>query len=884
MPGITPPARMDGFMPYMRFVPNKEIQNAFDERRAAEERQQQPVIQGLSGYLDKLWERARSAKEPIQQDLNRSMRQCNGEYDPEKLQHIREQGGSEIYMMLTSIKRRAAASWLRETLIPDNDWPFEVNPTPISDLPPDLNQWIVSNVMAEANQASFYTEVAEQDVVKRLYEVRDDIVKRMQKMAEESSRRMRTKIKDQLVEGKWRTAMAEFIDDLTTFRAAILKGPILRRRKRLKWVQEDWYGQSQFKPDVGEEIVVEFERRSPYDIYPTPGATSIQDGGLFDRYRLTVGDLVAMKGIQGYDDAAIDAVIDEYGRGGLRMWLYGDAERAEQEGKRTEYFYSTDTIDALNYWGDVPGFYLLEWGMDPKKVPDRNRVYSVECWKIGRWTIKATVNPHPLGKRPYSKTSWIKVPGTFWGWSVPDVIRDDQEMCNASARAIANNMGLSSGPQISINDVTRVPDDEDVTDVWPWKVWQFGPDRMSQSHRPPIEFYQPSIYTAELLAVYDKFSQSADEHVGLPGYTHGETDRVGGAGRTASGLSMLLGQVSKNTKMVVSNVDIDVIEERIRDVYLFNMLHSPDPTIKGDAQVEAIGARTLFVKEQQQLRRLEFLQLTNNEVDLEIMGYEGRRPLLREIAKGLDMDIDKIVPDIEDDDPMVANFKRRLQMMESALKEAKQQLENRERQTTIKAISDERIQQLENQNAVEVAKLKADSDYRVALLRSDNERDKNAISLISDRENRMAQQEQTRAQNENNLKQVETNLKDSRERDLAKMYFDQQRERTGQETARKTKRDEERHKASVEYQAQQGKTLDKKFNRMIEEIAEIAKSVSASAGETQQQISLLGESISKSEQEDKDRQKQSERNRRLIRNYLAKTGDEEIQSLVDDLG
>ena len=41
------------------------------------------------------------------------------------------------------------------------------------------------------------------------------------------------------------------------------------------------------------------------------------------------------------------------------------------------------------------------------------------------------------------------------------------------------------------------------------------------------------------------------------------------------------------------------------------------------------------------------MQLTSNPVDLQIMGQGGRAELLRETAKVLNMDIDKLIPDPE---------------------------------------------------------------------------------------------------------------------------------------------------------------------------------------------------------------------------------------------
>jgi hypothetical protein len=55
-----------------------------------------------------------------------------------------------------------------------------------------------------------------------------------------------------------------------------------------------------------------------------------------------------------------------------------------------------------------------------------------------------------------------------------------------------------------------------------------------------------------------------------------------------------------------------------------------------------------LLKESVQARRNEFLQMTANPVDIQIMGPAGRAALLREAAKVLNMDVDKLIPSPED--------------------------------------------------------------------------------------------------------------------------------------------------------------------------------------------------------------------------------------------
>ena len=132
---------------------------------------------------------------------------------------------------------------------------------------------------------------------------------------------------------------------------------------------------------------------------------------------------------------------------------------------------------------------------------------------------------------------------------------------------------------------------------------------------------------------------------GIPNYVYGSSN-VAGAGRTASGLSMLMDNASKGIKQAVANID-KIVSGIVQRLYLHNMMYDSDPYIKGDYKVVAKGAIGLIHKEALQMRRNEFLVATANPIDSQIVGPSGRAYLLREAAKGLQMDTNKIVPDQE---------------------------------------------------------------------------------------------------------------------------------------------------------------------------------------------------------------------------------------------
>jgi hypothetical protein len=148
------------------------------------------------------------------------------------------------------------------------------------------------------------------------------------------------------------------------------------------------------------------------------------------------------------------------------------------------------------------------------------------------------------------------------------------------------------------------------------------------------------------MGVYEKFSRLADDHSGIPAYVYGDLN-VQGAGRTSSGLSMLMGAAGKGIRQVVMHIDADVVKPIVERQFIYNMRYDDDEAIKGDVQVIAKGSINLAVKETVNLRRIEFLNATANPIDLEIMGKKGRATILREVAKGLQMTVEDVVPSRE---------------------------------------------------------------------------------------------------------------------------------------------------------------------------------------------------------------------------------------------
>jgi hypothetical protein len=617
---------------------------ALEERKAAELTQTEPLIQSLAAYVRTKWSVARDAKEQtVEPRMFSAVRARRGEYDPDVLQKIKQQNGSEIYMMLTSNKCRAAASWMRDVMLgTGSDKPWTLAPSPSPELPEDVEMEMREYATQQMSQVIMATGNALPQTQLRRYlnELRDEYKYAMFQEAKFKVSLMEDKMEDQLVEGGFMHAMDQFMDDITTFPCAFLKGPVVRRKPRMKWTAG---AQGGHQLSVVDTIVLEWERVDPFMIYPSPSALGIEDGDLIERHKLRTTDLEALIGVEGYNDEVIRMVLEQYGQGGLQEWLSVDSTKADAEGRNSTHSMTNPDgrIDALQFWGVVSGKMLREWGMDEKEIPDESKQYNCEVWLIGSYVIKASLNYHPLGLKPYYKASYENVPGAFWGNSTYDLVRDCQDMCNSAARALSNNMGIASGPQAWVN-VDRLPQGEEITNMFPWKLWQTTSDPMGAS-TPPVGFFQPTSNAQELMMVYEKFSVLADEYSGIPRYMTGGSP-TGGAGRTASGMSMLMSNANKSMKQVVANIDNNVMTPLLERLYFYNMRYGEDDTLKGDVMVVARGASSIVAKESSQVRRNEFLAATANPIDMSIMGLDGRATLLRETVKQLDVNPDEVVP------------------------------------------------------------------------------------------------------------------------------------------------------------------------------------------------------------------------------------------------
>ncbi len=582
----------------------------------------------IAAHIRKVWEQNRMTKQEVYYRLLYCLRARKGIYSESEKQQIAQMGGADpIYLKLTGTKCRAASSWVRDILLPIKDRPWELSPTPIPELPDDVKESAMRSVIAQIQQMGQEgMQLNPDDQIQFTNMVKKKILEQMTALANQAVSNMERKIDDMMVDGQYRKAMEEFIEDFVTYPFAVLKGPYYQSKTFLKWVNG--------KAKPRQENVLCWRRVSPFDVFYSPYAGSLQEGDMIERLRYTRTSLYQLIGLDGFKESEIREVLMHHSENKLNNWMWENFEREKLEQNSSYFLSDKDTIDGLHFWGHVKGQDLLDWGYTGK-IDDPIKMYPVDAILIGRNVIRAEINENPMGHRPYHSACWDSVPGSIVGIGLPEQMEDHQKMVNATARALATNMSIGSGPQVAIL-TDMIANGEDITSIYPMKIWQMKSSITGNSGKP-VEFFQPEIKAQELLAVLNQFEQKADDVTNVPRYSYGN-EKISGAGSTATGLSMLMNSAAKGIRRAIANVDLNVQQPTVYQTFVEIMMKDPDPSIRGDVKVIATGSAAILIKEQMLESQKEFLQIVTNDIDIAIMGKKGRAKLLSNIAANLDID------------------------------------------------------------------------------------------------------------------------------------------------------------------------------------------------------------------------------------------------------
>lgn len=625
----------------LRVFSNTELDAMEQERLDVErdmrdgEQRELAAIDELAAHIRKEFERMRwhRNKFNLPQRYLACLRQFNGNYSGKKLAEIAQFGGSQVFAQLTAVKCRGASALLRDVFLSE-DRPWTLEPTPVPEIPDDVSKNIDQLIQVEMQTMQQAGETVDPTMVEeRRQQLLDAATKATLQRAYDEAAEAEEYLDDDLREGGFYQAMMEFLMDLTIFPLAILKGPEIKRKVSLSWTDGEL--------SVKNPPRMFWRRVSPFDIYFSPGASRIEDADVIERIKLSRKDLNMLLDLPAYRQDAIRAVLRDYENGRVDYFDDAETERANEENRENPYINDSELIDTLEYHGAVKGAWLEEFGFQEIEDPDKD--YHVTAWLCGEHVLKVHLNPNPKQRHPYYVTCFEKIPGSIVGNALPEIIADAQEVANASFRSLVNNMSIASGPQVMVNEERLAPT-MDANTLYPWKRWRYISDPLMQEQQTPVSFFQPKSNADELLGVYRAMMEIMDEVSAIPRYVTGNGAASGGAASTASGLSMLMNNASKVLQNIASCIDDDIIRPVLEDLYIIKMMTDTKGKLRGDESIVVRGVAVAAAKEMDRMRQIEFMQLTGNPMDMQIIGMNGRAAILRSVASKIGLPQEEIVP------------------------------------------------------------------------------------------------------------------------------------------------------------------------------------------------------------------------------------------------
>ena len=592
-----------------------------DDLLKASERQEDDHLEDLAEYVMECFDRSKRHRDSIgmTETLQDCLRRFRGKYTTEQLEKF---GGISNYRGLTGMLVRSAFSWLKDAYFNAQDKPWTLEPTPEPELPEsmqsELNDAINSQLaiaFSESGQVGMLSS-QKRDLLQML---RNTASQMALDFAMESSKGMSKVIEDQLLEANFRDVLSEHLLDICIYPYAVLKGPVVRRKMIPVWKNNKYT----FKVEPRYYI----DRVDPKNFYPSPDSTNTQDGEfIIELMSLSRARLNEAKKMKDFYEDAINLVIDEadhqYSRQ-AQLQVTDNVDTNLDGVARNNTALKGSMYDVYEFNGRIPGETLLEFLEMHDRIDDARDDFGSEVqtawgsidpyedyestvWVCNGVVIFARLNSaKPIPYRGYYVTSAYKIPGSIYGECIPLVIADLQDELNVAARSRVYNMGMSAGP-IAEADTSRFADNDAPERIEPWTVYPVTTNTAQNNNSAPaIRFQSIPNVSNELTAVMEETWEKAHRISGIPPYMYGDGQ---GAAPTLGAFSLQYAGATKGIKTIISNIDNDIVEKLIQQMYYYNMYYHEDDAIKADARVNVRGAAGLIAQEQRQARPLELLQ------------------------------------------------------------------------------------------------------------------------------------------------------------------------------------------------------------------------------------------------------------------------------------
>jgi hypothetical protein len=602
---------------------------------------------GLAGYVKSKFEDAENGRYAHEQRWLQAYKNFRGIYD--STTQYRDSERSKVFVRITKTKVLAAFGQIIDILFTNKKFPLVVESTPVPEgiaefahMETPLDQMTQQDPYGFAGDGRELRPGAMQAEQPKaflgglqgeygqlpLVEGKAKLGEPQISPAEEAARRMEKTIHDQLLDTNAVNVLRKSIFEASLFGTGIVKGPFNFNKRVHKWERDD-NGQREYSPY--ERVVPRIEMVSLWDFHPDPSATSIEDCEyVIERHRFNRQQLRSLIKRPHFISSAIEECLakgpnyeDKY---------YEDTIREDE----TEAYYQENRYEVLEYWGVIDSKFAQEAGLEGANEMSEFDEVQVNIWVCGNMVIRCVLNPFTPARIPYQVFPYEVNPYQIWGVGVAENMEDAQKLMNGHVRMAIDNLALAGNLVFDVDEASLVPGQN--MDIFPGKIFR----RQSGVTGTAINGLKFPNTAGENLQMYQISRQLADEETGIPSIIHGQTG-VTGTGRTAAGLSMLMGSAGLSMKTVIKNIDDMLLKPLGESYFQWNMQFNEEvEDIVGDLEIKPRGVAAVMQKEVRTQRLTALLQTVANPMLAPFIKIPN---LMRELAISQDIDPDSLVND-----------------------------------------------------------------------------------------------------------------------------------------------------------------------------------------------------------------------------------------------
>ena len=602
-------------------------------------------VGNIVALVEQSFKRAEDGRDGDERRWLRAYQNYRGIYSPDV--QFTETEKSRIFVKITKTKVLAAYGQIVDVLFGNNRFPVSINPTKLPDGVADSVFFESDEKLREAQEAYKPTE---EDRMPLPGETRADIKRRLGALSKKlapvgdlvqegtgnsptsivfhpamiAAKKMEAKIHDQLEESSASKQLRSTAFEMALFGTGVMKGPFAEEKEYPSWDEDGTYN-PMFK------TIPKCEYVSIWNFYPDPDAANMEEADYcIQRHKMSRSSLRNLQRRPFFRSKSIKKAI-ELGPSYKREWWEQAMEDDSQETP-------TERWEVLEYWGYIDTDTLRENEVDiPKEMKNLDQL-SVNVWVCNGEVLRLFLNPFNPTYLPFYAVPFEVNPYSFFGVGIGENMDDTQSLMNGFMRMSVDNGVLSGSLIFEIDEANLVPGQD--LSISPGKVFRRAGGAPGQSI---FGTKFPNV-SQENMMMFDKARQLADESTGFPSFAHGQTG-IQGVGRTASGMSMLMGAANGSIRTVVKNLDDYLLGPIGKGFFHFNMQFDYDPEIKGDLEVRAMGTESLMANEVRSQRLMQLLGVVQNPA---LAPFAKMDYIIREIAKSMDLDPDKVVNSLSD--------------------------------------------------------------------------------------------------------------------------------------------------------------------------------------------------------------------------------------------